>query len=111
MYMKDIPTCNITVNGQTFYSDVGTHLTDLLGMVFDLYGSIVGCCCFLLFLIIAATSGGAMNAGMIIVYLCTFCCFVSTIASMVRYFQKKSKLDTAVAKGRPCKDSKGKTIS
>jgi hypothetical protein len=65
----------------------------------------------LLFLIIALTSGGAMNAGKVIIYICTFCTFLSTVVYMVKYFQQKSKLDNPAAKSRPCKDDKGNIIS
>jgi hypothetical protein len=102
--MAEIPTCNLTVNGKQYYTDGFGKLGDMAKIALNMYSGAGTSCCLLLFTIISMSSGGTL------VYIITFCCFLSVLMSVYNHFKYTSDLNKALAKGRPCKDDKGSII-
>ena len=104
--------CNTTIDGQEFYTDLaglGKSIGTSLGTGIDMIGIVTGCCCFMLFLTLSATTSGPTDFGKVLIYICTLCCLLSTLNSVLQFYKHKAEMKKAIKEGRPCKD-KGGTI-
>ncbi len=116
MSNSNYPDCNLTINGEEYYTSVGEKIATLFIGLPVILGSIV--CTCVLSIIFGAVGYNTYNTtkkytfGVILLIILTVCCFLSLISSIGNYFKTKKDLTTPDKKNeRPCFSQKnGKLI-
>ena len=116
MSIPNYPKCNLTVNGEEYYTSIGDKLGSLFIGLPLILGSIL-CTC-----VLSIIFGGVgyntykttkkYTFGVILLIILTICCFSSFISNIGNYYNTKKKITSPDIKDdRPCfSQNSGKLI-